>query len=61
MKKKTMSVVTRHDVWYSIVYWNNETPFSSHTNIMSDLEIKILGLPFFRGGYYVISFIIANF
>jgi hypothetical protein len=44
-----MSVVTRHDVCL-VIYRNNETPFLSQTNIMSDLEIKILGLLFFRGG-----------
>jgi hypothetical protein len=34
-----MNVTTRHD-FYKVNFWNNKNTFFSHTNIMSDLDIK---------------------
>jgi hypothetical protein len=39
--KRTKNVATRHDV--SIInFWNNKNIFFSHTNILSDLDIRIV-------------------
>jgi hypothetical protein len=42
--KRAMNVATRHNVCI-VNFWNNKNTFF-HTNIMSDLDIRILGLLF---------------
>jgi hypothetical protein len=36
-----MNVATRHDV-SMVNFWNNKNTFFSHTNTLSDLDIRIL-------------------
>jgi hypothetical protein len=56
--KRTMNVAIRHDVGI-VIFWNNRNAF-----IMSDLDSRILGLPFLSGSwirFFFVSRIWFNF